>query len=122
METATVIACRMNWATCCSPWSTCSAAAGDGCSEQTLSRANEKFERRFRADGRPARQQADMRALSLEALDALWDSVKQQERNLTGRGVSTGAAGSKGKWLTCGGVFCGVALVVFAMGAGGIVR
>jgi ATP diphosphatase len=50
--------------------------------EQTLSRANEKFERRFRAmeDALRASGQPDMQALSLEMLDSLWDSVKQQEK------------------------------------------
>ena len=50
--------------------------------EQTLSRANEKFERRFRAmeDALHASGQSDMQALSLERLDALWDSVKRREK------------------------------------------
>lgn len=49
--------------------------------EQALSRANEKFERRFRAmegmlheAGTP-----DMRTLSLEELDAAWERAKQSE-------------------------------------------
>ena len=50
--------------------------------EQALSRANEKFERRFRvmeqqlkADGHD-----DMRKLSLQDLEAVWENVKRQER------------------------------------------
>ncbi|MGB5743130.1 MAG: nucleoside triphosphate pyrophosphohydrolase [Sedimenticolaceae bacterium] len=50
--------------------------------EQTLSRANEKFERRFRAMetllGNSGRQ--DLRELSLEALDAAWEQVKEAEK------------------------------------------
>ncbi len=51
--------------------------------EQTLSRANEKFERRFRAmektlreNGKPA-----LDKLSLTELDAVWDAVKTTESN-----------------------------------------
>ncbi|MGB5252886.1 MAG: nucleoside triphosphate pyrophosphohydrolase [Sedimenticolaceae bacterium] len=50
--------------------------------EQTLSSANEKFERRFRAMetllGNSGRQ--DLRELSLEALDAAWEQVKEAEK------------------------------------------
>lgn len=50
--------------------------------EQTLSRANEKFERRFRAmeDQLIAQGMADMDSLSLEQLDAVWERVKAGER------------------------------------------
>ena len=50
--------------------------------EQTLSRANEKFERRFRAleDLLASRGQADLEGLSLDELDAAWEQVKRQER------------------------------------------
>jgi MazG family protein len=49
--------------------------------EQTLSGANEKFERRFRAMESALREDGitDMRALSLEALDATWERVKRNE-------------------------------------------
>ncbi len=49
--------------------------------EQVLSRANEKFERRFRrmeADLRAAGHD-DLRRLSLQALDAAWEAVKRDE-------------------------------------------
>lgn len=50
--------------------------------EQTLSRANEKFERRFRAMERALLTEArgDMASLSLEELDAAWERVKRSER------------------------------------------
>ena len=50
--------------------------------EQTLSRANEKFERRFRAvENRLAGQgNNDLRSLSLDQLDAAWDQVKHEEK------------------------------------------
>jgi ATP diphosphatase len=50
--------------------------------EQTLSQANEKFERRFRAMERLLRQQGheDLARLSLEQLDAGWEAVKRAER------------------------------------------
>ena len=50
--------------------------------EQTLSRANEKFERRFRAlEGLLAAQgQTDLDRLSLDELEAVWERVKQNER------------------------------------------
>jgi MazG family protein len=49
--------------------------------EQTLSRANEKFERRFRAMERVLTEEGagDMHGLSLEALDAAWERVKRHE-------------------------------------------
>jgi MazG family protein len=49
--------------------------------EQTLSGANEKFERRFRAMESALREDGitDMHALSLEALDASWERVKRSE-------------------------------------------
>jgi MazG family protein len=48
--------------------------------EQTLSRANEKFERRFRAMERVLQEAGhdDMRRLSLAELDSAWDAVKHQ--------------------------------------------
>ncbi len=50
--------------------------------EQTLSRANEKFERRFRAMETRLRDagRRDLRELSLEALDAAWEQVKEAEK------------------------------------------
>jgi MazG family protein len=50
--------------------------------EQTLSRANEKFERRFRAMEAQLRNAGlqDLRELSLEALDAAWEQVKEAEK------------------------------------------
>jgi MazG family protein len=49
--------------------------------EQTLSRANEKFERRFRAMEQTLRHSGhhDLQRLSLEALDAAWEAVKRSE-------------------------------------------
>jgi nucleoside triphosphate diphosphatase len=49
--------------------------------EQTLSSANEKFERRFRAMESMLREEgaANMHDLSLKELDAAWDKVKQVE-------------------------------------------
>jgi ATP diphosphatase len=49
--------------------------------EQTLRRANEKFERRFRAMESILKEQGadDMLSFSLEALDAVWEKVKQRE-------------------------------------------
>jgi ATP diphosphatase len=50
--------------------------------EQTLSRANEKFERRFRALEATlhAAGHNDLGELSPEALDAAWEAVKRAER------------------------------------------
>ena len=50
--------------------------------EQTLSRANEKFERRFRAleELLAAQGRADPDRLALDELDAVWEQVKQNER------------------------------------------
>ncbi len=50
--------------------------------EQTLSRANEKFERRFRAMETQLRNagRQDLRELSLEALDVAWEQVKEAEK------------------------------------------
>ncbi len=50
--------------------------------EQTLSHANEKFERRFRAMETQLRNagRQDLRELSLEALDAAWDLVKKADK------------------------------------------
>ncbi len=50
--------------------------------EQTLSRANEKFERRFRSMEQAllAAGHADLQALSLEEMDAAWEQVKAAER------------------------------------------
>ena len=50
--------------------------------EQTLSRANEKFERRFRAmeTALHAAGHDDLAALSLGELDAAWEAVKDTER------------------------------------------
>jgi MazG family protein len=49
--------------------------------EQTLSLANEKFERRFRAMETQLRDagRQDLQELSLEALDAAWERVKEAE-------------------------------------------
>ena len=49
--------------------------------EQVLSRANEKFERRFRRmeDRLRAAGHDDLRKLTLQALDAAWDDVKREE-------------------------------------------
>ncbi|MCG7984874.1 MAG: nucleoside triphosphate pyrophosphohydrolase [Candidatus Thiodiazotropha lotti] len=49
--------------------------------EQTLSRANEKFERRFRNMEKALYNAgcSDLRDLSLEALDAAWEKVKKLE-------------------------------------------
>lgn len=49
--------------------------------EQALSRANEKFERRFRAMERALRTRGDVRMqeLSLEELDVVWEAVKRDE-------------------------------------------
>jgi MazG family protein len=51
--------------------------------EQTLSRANEKFERRFRAMEQSLRGQGhgDLSGLTLQALDAAWEQVKAAERD-----------------------------------------
>ncbi len=53
--------------------------------EQTLSRANEKFERRFRAmeHALHAAGRAELRALTLEQLDEAWEAVKRAEREGT---------------------------------------
>ena len=50
--------------------------------EQTLSRANEKFERRFRAMEQALQEagHGDLRALSLAELDAAWEAVKRRAR------------------------------------------
>lgn len=50
--------------------------------EQTLSAANEKFERRFRAleGDLAARGEEDLEGLSLAELDAAWERVKRAER------------------------------------------
>ena len=50
--------------------------------EQTLSRANEKFERRFRSMETQLRNagRQDLQELSLEALDAAWEKVKEAEK------------------------------------------
>lgn len=50
--------------------------------EQTLSRANEKFERRFRAVEQLLAAQGidDLSGESLERLDAAWEAVKRRER------------------------------------------
>ncbi|MEW8563504.1 MAG: nucleoside triphosphate pyrophosphohydrolase [Candidatus Thiodiazotropha sp.] len=49
--------------------------------EQSLSRANEKFERRFRAMERSLQEEneANIQDLSLEQLDAAWERVKRNE-------------------------------------------
>lgn len=49
--------------------------------EQTLSRANEKFERRFRAMERDIRQRGgtDLHALSAQAWDEAWEAAKRLE-------------------------------------------
>ncbi len=49
--------------------------------EQTLSRANEKFERRFRAMEKALHDtgHADLHELSMEILDAAWERVKRSE-------------------------------------------
>jgi ATP diphosphatase len=49
--------------------------------EQALSRANEKFERRFRHMEQQLLAEGieDMRKLSLQALDDAWEAVKQRE-------------------------------------------
>jgi MazG family protein len=49
--------------------------------EQALSRANEKFERRFRAMEQTLRSSGgvQMQELSLEELDAAWEAVKRRE-------------------------------------------
>jgi ATP diphosphatase len=49
--------------------------------EQALSRANEKFERRFRHMERQLLAEGieDMGKLSLQALDDAWEAVKQRE-------------------------------------------
>ena len=49
--------------------------------EQALSRANEKFERRFRAMEETLRSSGgmQMQELSLEELEAAWDTVKKRE-------------------------------------------
>ena len=51
--------------------------------EQTLSRANVKFERRFRAMEKLLREagHADLRSLTLEQLDVAWEEVKRRETN-----------------------------------------
>jgi len=53
--------------------------------EQTLSQANEKFERRFRALETTLHEAGDanLRALSLERLDEAWEAVKRRERSGT---------------------------------------
>lgn len=55
--------------------------------EQSLSRANEKFERRFRAMEALLQAQAgaEMSALSLEALEAAWEAVKRKEPGTGGK-------------------------------------
>ena len=51
--------------------------------EQTMSRANEKFERRFRAMEKALQDAGkdDLHELSLETMDAAWESVKAVERS-----------------------------------------
>jgi len=63
--------------------------------EQTLSRANEKFERRFRAMEAALRLagRSQLRELSLEELDAAWEAVKLAERAGTGTGVARSEEG-----------------------------
>jgi len=53
--------------------------------EQTLSRANEKFERRFRAmeAGLRVAGRSELEGLSLAELDAAWEAVKLDERGGT---------------------------------------
>jgi len=53
----------------------------DADAEQVLSRANEKFERRFRHMEKSLRAAGhdDLRTLSLQDLDAAWDEVKRDE-------------------------------------------
>jgi ATP diphosphatase len=54
--------------------------------------ANAKFERRFRALERIARRRGlDLAAMSLEAMDALWDEVKRAEGEAPGAGTGPGA-------------------------------
>jgi len=61
--------------------------------EQTLSRANEKFERRFRAMEAALRLagRSELGGLSLEELDAAWEEVKRDERG----GTQTASARSE---------------------------
>jgi ATP diphosphatase len=49
--------------------------------EQTLSRANEKFERRFRAMEKSLHEagHAEVQSLTLDQMDAAWDEVKRHE-------------------------------------------
>jgi ATP diphosphatase len=49
--------------------------------EQTLSRANEKFERRFRAMERALYEEgnSDIQGLSLKLMDDAWERVKRNE-------------------------------------------
>ncbi|MEJ2591586.1 MAG: nucleoside triphosphate pyrophosphohydrolase [Candidatus Thiodiazotropha sp.] len=56
--------------------------------EQTLSQANEKFERRFRAMEQAIRQRGgnDLHALSAEAWDSAWEAVKHQQAETGGGG------------------------------------
>jgi MazG family protein len=53
--------------------------------EQTLSRANEKFERRFRSMERALIDAGcrDLRSLTLHELDAAWEQIKRSEREGT---------------------------------------
>ena len=88
MGKADRIACRMNWATCCSPWSTWAAAGMDA--EQTLSRYNENAFRTME-DALYASGQRHA-GVSLERLEALWDS-EGSRKNLTGAGGLNRAAG-----------------------------
>jgi nucleoside triphosphate diphosphatase len=56
--------------------------------EQTLSRANEKFERRFRGMERELhrRGRKDLHALSAEAWDRAWEAVKSRQAEAEGGG------------------------------------
>lgn len=57
--------------------------------EEALRRANAKFERRFRAVEKRARERGgEPSELSLDALDRIWDEVKQEERRDDGTDTS----------------------------------
>lgn len=53
--------------------------------EHALRRANQKFERRFRAMEQllQSQEQTDLSLLALETLDAAWESIKAEERGMT---------------------------------------
>lgn len=61
-------------------------------SETALMRANAKFDRRFReVEALAAQKGRDMKTMGLEALDALWNQVKKEEKEKSSNNVIFGA-------------------------------